>query len=249
MAFASPRAAQAPAPHAASGTQPPARTSTIADRTAGMQKLDGYLPLYLGRAKPARCGWRSQDQHRDARTPQGWPPASDRTTSASIAVRAALAASCLSACRAAGPDGAAELDLQLEQHQPGRAKRVEDSFAKSVLWGFTVGAETDGHVLVDATDFLLRDAANVTPRLRPGTYRVDRTRSAFDMPRTKAFPKNTEVEMILTFANEAGGGGGRGAGGPVQGPPPVGATFRRSGGPAAACFRDRSPASRHPATR
>src|SRR4029077_11963925 len=100
-------------------------------------------------------------------------------------------------------------------------KSVEDSFAKSVLWGFTVAAESNGRVLVDATDFLLRDVMGAGNALRPGNYRVDRTRSVFHMPRTKAFPKNTEIEMTLTFVNEAAGGRG-GGGGPVQGPPPIG---------------------------
>ena len=40
---------------------------------------------------------------------------------------------------------------------PAEQRSVEDSFAKSVLWGFTVAAESNGHVLVDATDFFLRD--------------------------------------------------------------------------------------------
>ena len=34
------------------------------------------------------------------------------------------------------------------------------------------------------------------------------------MPRTKAFPKNTEIEVTLTFANEAAGG--RGGSAPVR---------------------------------
>src|SRR5207344_1865641 len=37
---------------------------------------------------------------------------------------------------------------------------------------------------------------------------------ALDMPHTKGFPKNTEVDTILTFTNEGGAaGGGRGAAG------------------------------------
>ncbi len=75
-------------------------------------------------------------------------------------------------------------------------------------------------MLVDATDFFLRDGHGAGGALRPGTYRVDRTRSAVYMPRTKAFPKNTEIEVTLTFANEAAGGRG-GGGGPAQGPPPI----------------------------
>src|SRR5204863_55617 len=76
-----------------------------------------------------------------------------------------------------------------------------------------VGAETDGRVLVDATDFFLRDVLNAGTRL--GNYRVDRTRSAFNLPQTKGFPKNTEIDTMLTFSNDGGGaaGGGRGGGG------------------------------------
>ena len=37
-------------------------------------------------------------------------------------------------------------------------RAVEQSFAQSTLWGFAVEAETGDHYLVDATDFLLRDA-------------------------------------------------------------------------------------------
>src|SRR5450759_3321368 len=110
-------------------------------------------------------------------------------------------------------------------------RAVEDAFAKSILWGFPVAAETDGRVLVDATDFFLRDAHNVIPRLRPGNFRVDRTRSAIDMPWTRVFPKNTEVDAILTFANDGAAGGGRGGGGgPSQGPGSVGSPIPQGGG-------------------
>jgi hypothetical protein len=110
-------------------------------------------------------------------------------------------------------------------------KSVEDSFAKSILWGFTVAAESNGHVLVDATDFIVRDGDGVAGGLRPGAYRVDRTRSAIYMPRTKVFPKNTEIEVTLTFSNDAGGGGrGGGGGGPQQGPPGIGTGEAPAGG-------------------
>ncbi len=105
---------------------------------------------------------------------------------------------------------------------PAERKSVEDSFAKSILWGFTVGAESNGHVLIDATPFFVRDGLGAGGSLRPGPYRVDRTRSAVYMARTKAFPKNTEIEVTLTFASEAAGGRGGGAGGPAQGPPQIG---------------------------
>ena len=86
---------------------------------------------------------------------------------------------------------------------------VADSFARSVLWGFKVDAVQDGRVLVDATDFLLRDAHGVSERLRranQGAYRVDANRTTFHLPRTKAFPKNSEVETIVTFATDGAAG-------------------------------------------
>ena len=95
----------------------------------------------------------------------------------------------------------------------------------------------DGRVLVDATDFFLRDVYNARGTAW-ATIASTATRSAIDVPRTKGFPKNTEIETILTFTNEGGGAGGGG-----------GTRRRRSdaaaaAGSAAACSRDRSAASR-----
>ena len=82
-------------------------------------------------------------------------------------------------------------------------RAVEDSFASSVLAGFEVTAEEGSKVLVDATDFFLRDAHDVIGTLKStkqGAFTLDAKRSAFFLPRTKNFPRNTEVEVILTFA-------------------------------------------------
>ena len=87
-------------------------------------------------------------------------------------------------------------------------KAVEEAFAQSVLFGFTVVAEQGTRVLVDATDFFLQDVHDVAGTLRAtqqGTYSLDRSRSAFYLPRTKNFPDNTEVEVTLTFTGQATG--------------------------------------------
>src|SRR5882724_3071273 len=89
-------------------------------------------------------------------------------------------------------------------------RSVQDSFARSVLWGFKVEAAEGDRVLVDATSFFIRDAHGVIDRLRQsrqGNYRMDDSRSAFYLPRTKAFPKNTEVEAQLTFTTDGDPGG------------------------------------------
>ncbi|MBW3570215.1 MAG: zinc-dependent metalloprotease [Gemmatimonadetes bacterium] len=92
---------------------------------------------------------------------------------------------------------------------PAERRAVEESFAQSVLWGFEVKAEQDGRVLVDATDFVLRDAHGVIPalrRTRQGDYRLDASRSALYLQNTKAFPRNTEIEATLTFTGDNPGG-------------------------------------------
>jgi hypothetical protein len=86
-------------------------------------------------------------------------------------------------------------------------RAVEQSFAQSTLWGFSEEAETGDHYLVDATDFLLRDATQVVNRLRnnqQGNYSLDKTRSTIYLPRTKNFPFNTEFETTVTFTNSDG---------------------------------------------
>lgn len=84
-------------------------------------------------------------------------------------------------------------------------RAVEESFAQSVLWGFTVAAETGERVLVDATEFALRDAHGVVGalrRARQGDFRLEASRSALYLPATRAFPRNTEIEATLTFTGD-----------------------------------------------
>ncbi|WP_144312690.1 zinc-dependent metalloprotease [Terriglobus saanensis] len=86
---------------------------------------------------------------------------------------------------------------------PSEALAVKQSFPESVLWGFKVEAETNGAVLIDATDFFLSDVHGVVNRLaetKQGAYHLDASRSVIAMDDTRAFPKNTEVEAKLTFA-------------------------------------------------
>jgi hypothetical protein len=89
---------------------------------------------------------------------------------------------------------------------PAEVLAVRQSFPESVLYGFKVEAEDpNGTVLVDATDFFLRDAhevAGALTRTQQGSYKLDPTRSTIALDATKAFPKNTEVEAILTFTTD-----------------------------------------------
>jgi hypothetical protein len=87
-------------------------------------------------------------------------------------------------------------------------RAVKESFAESVLWGFTVAAEDNGKVLVDATDFFIQDVHDVVGTLRAtqqGGYGLDKSRSAFYPERIRNFPFNSEFEVILTFTGQPGG--------------------------------------------
>ncbi len=91
---------------------------------------------------------------------------------------------------------------------PDEVRAVQDAFAQSTLWGFKVEAQTDDRVLVDVTDFFLRDAHGVVRDLEDrgqGKYKLERSRSVFYLPKTKAFPHNTEVETSLTFTSDRPG--------------------------------------------
>jgi hypothetical protein len=207
----------------------PAAPPSIAERTSGMQKIDGYFPLY----------W-------DERTGSMFLEVVRLDTDFlfSTGLSAGLGSNDIGLDRGRGGAGRivqfqrvgprvmlvqANQSFRSSSPNPLERKSVEDSFAKSILWGFTVAAESSGRVLVDATEFFLRDINGAGNSLRPGNYRVDRTRSAFHLPNTKGFPKNTEVDVILTFVNEPTGGGG-GGGGPAQGPQAIGPAAGGGGG-------------------
>ncbi|HET9274946.1 MAG TPA: zinc-dependent metalloprotease, partial [Gemmatimonadales bacterium] len=96
-------------------------------------------------------------------------------------------------------------DYRSSSADPAERRAVRESFATSTLWGFRVEAESDGAVLVDATDFALRDvhdAVGTLTRARQGTFRLDASRSAIHLPNTRGFPRNTEIEVSLTFTSD-----------------------------------------------
>jgi hypothetical protein len=93
-------------------------------------------------------------------------------------------------------------------NDPSERRAVEQSFAQSILAGFKVESVTPRGVLVDATEFFLSDAHGVARGLRDaeqGSYSLDRNRSAIYLPRTRSFPRNTEVEATLTFTSDKPG--------------------------------------------
>ena len=191
---------------------------TIEDRTAGLKKLDGYFPVY----------WDSGAAQLLMEIPRFNTEVLYVTGlgaglgSNDIGLdRGGLMGSRIVSFERAGPRVLMvqpNYEFRASSLNPAEVRAVRDAFARSVLWGFTVVAESDGgrRVLVDMTDFLVRDGTNIAPRLGPSSYRLDNSRSSIYVPMTMNFPKNTEMEVELTFVAQPGAGG-RGNGGFFEG--------------------------------
>mgnify|MGYP002819508384 FL=1 len=87
-------------------------------------------------------------------------------------------------------------------------KAVEEAFARSVLFGFEIVEKSTDSYKIDLTPFLLNDAHGVSQRLRfsnSGSYSLNKSMSAVDLERTKAFPDNIEFDVLLTFTGNPSG--------------------------------------------
>ena len=123
------------------------RTQTIEKPTTGMQKLDGYFPLY----------W-------DKRTGALWLeiPRFNTVVLYSTGLSAGLGSDDIGLDRGESENGRiitferfgpkvlmvqSNENFRSSSRNTAERRAVEDSFARSVLWGLTVAAETDGRVL------------------------------------------------------------------------------------------------------
>jgi hypothetical protein len=103
---------------------------------------------------------------------------------------------------------APNLSWRAEGGDPALAQGVAESFAESVLWGFEPVARTGERLLLDGTDFLLRDAHAVARKLSDagqGEFALDGERCAVLFEACKGFEENTELEVLQTFTSERGG--------------------------------------------
>ncbi len=95
-----------------------------------------------------------------------------------------------------------------ETDNPAEVIAVKEAFAFSVLWGFQILEYKPDGYLIDATDFFLQDAQNISGTIEEasqGKYAVDLQKSGIFAEGLKNFPYNTEIEAILTFQGEPKG--------------------------------------------
>ena len=192
----------------------------IEERTSGLKKIDGFFPMYLDEAGGKL--W-LEIPKLDMEVLYSTGLATGLGSNDIGLDRGILTGSRIVKFERAGPRilmVQPNYQFRALTTNAAEARTVRDAFARSVLWGFQISAQTGDRFLVDYTEYLLRDANDMAGRLRPGTYRFDATRSSLYPPMTLGFPKNTEMEAELTFVRQAGapaGGGGPGGGGGGRG--------------------------------
>jgi hypothetical protein len=189
------------------GAQQTATPRTIAAQTAGMERHDGFIPFYFDE----RTGKLLFEVQRLDQDFLYLPTLATGIGSDALGLdRGTTGVTQIVRFQRFGPRVLLEsrnTDYRATADSL-QAHAVEESFATSTLAGMPIVAEENGRLLVDATDFVLQDVIGVSStiqRQKQGTYRLDRNRSAVYLAHTKAFPKNTEVEALLTFASDAPG--------------------------------------------
>jgi hypothetical protein len=192
----------------------------IEERTSGLKKIDGFFPMYLDEA--AGKLW-LEIPRLQTEVLYSTGLATGLGSNDIGLDRGILTGSRIVKFERAGPRVLMvqpNYQFRALTTNAAEARTVRDAFARSVLWGFPIAAATGERVLVDFTDYLVRDASDMAGRLRPGTYRFDATRSSLHPPMIQGFPKNSEMEAELTFVRQPGAaagpggpGGGRGGGG------------------------------------
>ena len=184
------------------------QSQTIAEKTAGAQQLPGYFPIYWD-AKQGKL-WLEIDKWDSDFLYQSGLSAGVGSNDIGLD-RGQLGATRIVRFERSGPKVLLvqeNLDYRANSSDADERRAVHDSFAESVLWGFTISAEENGRALVDATEFFLRDAhgvPSVLQRTKQGVYILDASRSVIYLPNTKNFPLNTEVEATLTFTGREPG--------------------------------------------
>ena len=184
-----------------------APAASIAERTAGLQRADGFVPFYWDAAR-GRVLIEIPAFDQDVLY---YVSAASGGGSVEMSFDRGIMGSSVIHFHRSGPRV-----LVVEQNLRYRApngsealvENVRDSFASSVIAALPVEADEKGRVLADATSLFMRDAGNVVAgmrRVNQGAFRLDTTRSGFYPRRMKAFPDNTEIETIMTFAADQPG--------------------------------------------
>ncbi|MEO7456985.1 MAG: zinc-dependent metalloprotease [Gemmatimonadaceae bacterium] len=187
-----------------------AQQVTIASKTTGFERRDGFVPLYLDNKKGALY----------AELPAGTNRA---LFWASLAT--GLGSNPVGLDRGAGGNDQVvrferdgdrvmmvfeNLGFRTSLDNAMHRRSVDESFPSSTVASLPVLAEEGGRTLVDITEVAYRDWMNVggtLARSQQAGYSVARDRSWIDRAHTKGYARNTEIDVALTFATTGNAGG------------------------------------------
>jgi hypothetical protein len=199
-------ASTSPRPETAGAPSETAAGSQRQTKTAGMEKRDGFIPLYLD----SRQGKLYLEIPRDSMRVLMF-----------VSLATGLGSNPIGLDRGANGDSyVARLD-KMGDHvlvvfenwnyrtsaldNAAHARTVFEAFPPSTPASLPIISQEGSRIIVDATDFVMRDWNDVVGTLtssNEGSYSVARDRSSIYRPYTKGFPENTEIDVALTFATQ-----------------------------------------------
>ena len=188
----------------AQATTQPRPIPSIAERTTGMRAMPGFFNLYWDDAT-GKLFW--EIDKLDTEFLYAISMASGIGSNPVGIDRGQLGGTSILIARKTGPRVLLmEPNYRFQARTTNRAEQqaVRDAFAPSIHWGFDVVAQTGSSVLVDATNFFMRDARGVIETIasrQEGRFVLDASRSALYPERIKSFPNNNEIEAVLTFTS------------------------------------------------
>jgi hypothetical protein len=180
-----------------------APASTIAARTGGFERRDGFVPLYID----GRQGRIYAELPRESLRALFWVSLATGVGSNPVGLDRG----------ASGDDQVVRFDRSGDRvlmvfentrfrsslDNPAHRRSVDESFPASTVASLPVLAEEGNRLLVDLSEVAYRDWNDVSgtlSRLSQGSYAVARDRSSIDRAHTRAYPTNSEIDVALTFA-------------------------------------------------
>lgn len=191
---------------ASAPTKPAQTQSPIAAKTVGMERRDGFIPIYLD-AKQGKIYLEL--------------PSDSMRALMFVALATGLGSNPIGLDRGASGDNyVARFDRNGDKvlvvfenwnyrssarENSAHQRSIAESFPPSTAGALPIIAQEGTRVVADATDFFFRDWNDVSGTLtvnNEGSYSVARDRSSIDRPYTKAFPDNSEIDIALTFVTQ-----------------------------------------------
>ncbi|HXY29325.1 MAG TPA: zinc-dependent metalloprotease [Gemmatimonadaceae bacterium] len=199
LSLAAPMTAWSQAPSRPDTTHP-----SIAARTAGLARHDGLLPIYYD---PSRGNLMLEIPRDSTRLLLFVGLASGLGSNPVGLDRGATVGEFVARFDRSGDRVLLGLEnWSYRSSAPGNAalaRSVAESFPRSTVLSLPIVAQEQGRLLVDASDLLYRDWADVAGAMaqaKQGSYALVRDRSSVFASATKAFPRNTELDAAVTFA-------------------------------------------------